>query len=80
MLSGLDEQRDVAVTQVMEVHALQARFNRCGAHVYRIAVEGSGDDGIAYPVAEIRSSGYAMGLVYFELSAEEARERQRQSG
>ena len=50
------------------------------ADVYRIAVEGSGDDGIAYPVADIRSRGYAMGLVYFELSAEEARERQRQSG
>lgn len=50
------------------------------ADVYRIAVEGAGDDGIAYPVADIRSRGYAMGLVYFDVSAEERRERQRQSG
>jgi hypothetical protein len=50
------------------------------AEVYRLVVEGSRDDGIAYLVSKIRNRGYEMGMIYYELSAEESRERQRQSG
>ena len=50
------------------------------AEVYRLVVEGSRDDGIAYPISEIRSRGYEIGIIYYDQAAEEARERQRQSG